>query len=213
MVVATLPTRPPQIVLHPIGTGESRRLAVVDITNLDRVAWFPDGKHLLLTGATEGQPLRTYEMDLLGGKPQPLGPPDFTRGAVAQDGKRIAGRNASGGAVALDQETQKVQVIPGVDPQEVLQEWTADGQALIVISATPWEAGVYRVEAATGKRTLLQKVELPDKEGSIASVKMAYSEATKAYVYNTVRDFVHGRRIEVSSAGKEASRILAIKWK
>jgi Tol biopolymer transport system component len=77
-------TRPPEVALHPIGTGESRRLPVGDIVNLDYVAWFPDGKHLLLEGAAEGQPLRTYKMDLAGGKPQPLGPPDFEGIAVAK---------------------------------------------------------------------------------------------------------------------------------
>jgi hypothetical protein len=56
-------------------------------------------------------------MDLEGGKPQPLGPPDFIGRAVAKDGKRIAGRNASG-AVVFDRETQKAQVVPAIEPQE-----------------------------------------------------------------------------------------------
>jgi Tol biopolymer transport system component len=101
-VASPLLTRPPQVALNPIGTGESRRLPVGEITSLESVAWFPDGKHLLLNGATEGQPLRTYEMDLEGGGPQALGPADFTAVAVAKDGKRIAGRNASAEAVVFD---------------------------------------------------------------------------------------------------------------
>src|SRR6266568_7481155 len=131
-VAGPLLTRPPQVALNPIGTGESRRLPAGEITSLKSVAWFPDGKHLLLAGAAEGQPLRTYEMDLDGGKPQPLGPSDFTGFAVAKDGKRIAGRNASGEAVVFDRATQKAQVIPGIEPGEVLAKWTEDGQALLV---------------------------------------------------------------------------------
>ena len=187
IVAGPLLTRPPQVALNPIGTGESRRLPVGEITTLKSVAWFPDGKHLLLTGAAEGQPLRTYEMDLDGGKPQPLGPGDFTGVAVASDGKRVAGRNASAEAVVFDRETQKLRVIPGIEPMEVLAKWTEDGRALLVYGATPGETKVFRVEAATGKRTLLQTVEPHEKAGSIVPMRLAYAERSKTYVYSTIR--------------------------
>jgi hypothetical protein len=109
-------------------------LAAGEITSLKTVSWFPDGRHLLLTGAAEGQPLRTYEMDLEGAKPQALGPADFNGVTVAMDGKRIAGRSAAGKAVMFNRETQKLEVIPGIEPQEVLSKWTEDGQALITYS-------------------------------------------------------------------------------
>jgi hypothetical protein len=187
MVATRIVTRPPQVGLNPIGAGESRRLPVGDITSLGNVMWFPDGKHLLLTGATEGKPMRSYEMDLEGGKPQPLGPPDFIGSAAAYDGKRIAGRNAAAQAVVFDRETQKLQVISGIEPQDQVQKWTADGNGLLVVSATPRDARVYRVEVTTGKRTLLQTVEPPDKAGSSQSVRLAYAEDSKTYVYSTVR--------------------------
>jgi Tol biopolymer transport system component len=185
--VAPLLTRPPQVTLNPLGTGESRHLPVGEITSLKSVAWFPDGNHLLLTGAAEGQPLRTYEMDLDGGKPQAVGPSDFTGVAVAKDGKRIAGRNASAQTVIFDRETQKLLVIPGIDPHEVLAQWTEDGQALLVYSPTPWEARIYRVDVGSGKRTLVQTVEPGEKAGSIAPLRLAYAERSKTYVYSAVR--------------------------
>ncbi len=186
-VATRIVTRPPQVGLNPIGAGESRRLPVGKIASLGNVSWFPDGKHLLLTGAAEGQPLRTYEMDLEGGQPQALGPADFIGVAVARDGRRIAGRNASTQAVVLDRETQKLQVIPGVVPQEAFDKWTEDGHALLVYSATQWEARMYRVEVATGKRTLLQTVEPGEKAGSILPLRVAYAEGSKTYVYGTGR--------------------------
>ena len=186
-VAAAILTRPPQVVLHPIGTGESRRLPAGDIASLVHVAWFPDGKHLLLAGAAEGQPLRTYVMDLEGGKPQPLGPADFRGTAVAKDGKQIAGRNASGEVVVFDRETEKVRVVPGIGPQDDFDQWTEDGQALLTSSGTPMEAGIYRVEVANGKRTLLQRLELREKAGSVLKLRPEYSENTKTYVYDTRR--------------------------
>jgi Tol biopolymer transport system component len=186
-VAAKIVSRPPQVGLNPIGTGESRRLPVGDITTLGNVIWFPDGKHLLLTGAAEGQSFRSYEMDIEGGKPQPLGPPDFVGSAVAKDGKRIAGRNASAEAVVFDRETQKMQVIPGLEPEDQLAKWTEDGKGLLVVSATPWVARIYRVDVATGKRTLLQTVEPSEKAGSSQDVRLVYDEGSKSYAYSAVR--------------------------
>jgi Tol biopolymer transport system component len=186
-VASQIVTRPPQVGLNPIGTGNSRRLPIGDITSLGNVAWFPDGKHLLLTGAAEGQALRSYEMDLEGGKPQPLGPPDFIGSAIAKDGKRIAGRNASGEAVVFDQETQKLQVVPGVEPHDQLEKWSADGNNLLAVSATPSEARIFRVDITTGKRTLLQSVKPTERAGSNQDVRLVYAEDSKTYAFSTVR--------------------------
>ncbi len=186
-VATQIVTRPPQVGINPIGTGQSRRLPLGDITSLGNLTWFPDGKHLLLTGAAEGQALRSYEMDLEGGKPQPLGPPDFTGSAIAKDGKRIAGRNASGEPVVFDRETQKLQVLQGVEPHYQIENWTEDGKGLLVVSATPREARIYRVDIATGKRTLLQTVEPSEKAGSNQDVRVVYAEDSKTYAYSTVR--------------------------
>jgi len=187
MVATRIVTRPPQVGLNPIGTGESHRLPVGDITSLGNVVWFPDGKHLLLTGATEGQPLRSYEMDLEGGKPQPLGPPDFVGSAINIDGKQIAGRNGSAEAVVFDRQIQRLQVVPGVEPHDQIESWTVDGKGLLVVSATPWEGRIYRVDTTTGKRTLLQTVEPNEKAGSTQDVRLVYAEHSKTYAYSTVR--------------------------
>jgi hypothetical protein len=57
----------------------------------------------------------------------------------------------------------------------------------LVYSATQWEARIYRLEAATGKRTLLQTLESSEKAGSISPLRLAYAEGSKTYVYGTVR--------------------------
>ncbi len=186
-VAGPLLTRPTQVALNPIGAGESRRLAAGEITSFKTVSWFPDGKHLLVTGAAEGQPVRTYEMDIEGATPQALGPADFIGVTVAMDGKRIAGRNAAGEAVVFDRETQKLEVIPGIEPQEVLSKWTEDGQALITYSSTPSAASIYRVDAVTGRRTLLQRIDPTEKAGLAKPITLAYAERSKSYAYSTLR--------------------------
>ena len=55
------------------------------------------------------------------------------------------------------------------------------------ISATPWEARIYRVDTPTGERTLLETVEPSEKAGSTQNVRLAYAVDSKTYIYSTVR--------------------------
>jgi eukaryotic-like serine/threonine-protein kinase len=187
-VAAPLLTRPPQVVLNPVGPGESRRLPIGDFASLKAVGWFPDGKHLLLLGAMEGQSTRTFAMDTEGSKPQPVGPADFSGLAASNDGKRIAGLNSSGETVIFDRDTQKIQVVPEIEPTEIIQKWTEDGQALLLYSSLPSEAKIYRVEVVTGKRTLLQTITPSEIAGSRLPIRPAYAERSQTYVYSMVKD-------------------------
>ena len=187
MAAAILLTTPPQIVLHPIGTGESRQLSLGNIVAAHDVSWFPDGRHLLLVAATEGQALRTYQMDTIGGKPEAVGPADWRGVAVANDGIRIAGNKPSGDAIVFNEKTQKVQGVPGITAEDSLQKWTEDGKSLLVHSGTIAGAQVYRVDVATGKRTLLRTVQLNDKAGSVNKLRLLYADKSNTYVYGMRR--------------------------
>jgi eukaryotic-like serine/threonine-protein kinase len=183
LAAAVVLTIPPQIVLLPIGAGESRRLSLGDLAVARRVNWFPNGRHLLIVGATAGQPLRTYEMDVDGGKPQAIGPADWRGKAVANDGKRIAGYRSSGEPAVFHLETKSLATVPGVNPGDEVQRWTEEGEGLLLASTAPGEARVYRVAVSDGKRTLLREVELGEKAGSAAPVTLLYAEKSKTYVY------------------------------
>ena len=60
-------------------------------------------------------------------------------------------------------------------------------ESLLVVSATPREARIYRVDTLTGKRTLLRKVEPSEKAGSTQNVRLAFAVDSKTYVCSTVR--------------------------
>ena len=186
IVSADVFTRPPQIVLLPLGAGESRRLSLGDIVSLNQSDWFPDGKRLLLSAATEGQALRTYELSIADQKLRTLGPANFAGCCVSRDGKRVAGYDLMGNQMILDIDTQQLRPIPGMTPQDRVQEWSEDGQALLVLSGTPWQAEIDRLDVATGKRTTLEKLNLSDKSGSTI-LYIRYSERTHTSIYATVR--------------------------
>ena len=187
IAAAPLFTRPPKVALYPIGPGESQQFGLGDLRSVYSITGFPDAKHLVLLASAPGEALRTYEMDLEGGKPQAVGPPGFQGWAVTSDGKKLAGRNLAGEAVVFDKETQKMQTIPGISPDESIMRWSEDGQAVLVGASTPWQAEVYRVDVGTGKRSLLQKMELSEKAGSSVNLRIYYSERSKTYVYDSRR--------------------------
>ena len=126
-------------------------------------------------------------MDTEDGKAQRLGPADWQGVAVANDGRRIVGHRESGETVVFNRESQTLQTVPGIAPQDTIQQWTEDGNGLLIKSGSTGAAQVYRVEVATGKRTLLRTVELGNKAGSVKNVSLLYAEKSKTYVYGTRR--------------------------
>ena len=46
---------------------------------------------------------------------------------------------------------------------------------------------MYRVDVASGKKTLLQKLELSEKAASTVRFRMYYADQSKTYVYNVRR--------------------------
>jgi hypothetical protein len=139
IVASEVFARPPYIALYPLGTGESRKVSLQGLTGFSSLAWFPDGKRLLVVAAKEGEGLRNYVIDIDGDKPEPLGPPGFLGFAVAGDGRRIAGINEVGEAAIFDMDKQGVRKVPGIDPDEQPKMgpdlngvvWSSDGKALI----------------------------------------------------------------------------------
>lgn len=178
-------TSPPQIALYSIGAGESRTLTLGDLVSAGLLAWFPDGKHLLITGATKGHPRATYVMDMNSGALKPIGPDGWIGHAISRDGKHIVGR-AAGERVVFDVDTQQAQPIAGIDPEDVVLRWSEDGNALLVSSTTLARAQIFRVDIASGKRTLLHTIDVEDKAG-VTDLVVAVSPDEKTYVYNLGR--------------------------
>ena len=188
MAAAAVLTQPPQIGLYPIGPGTIRNLSIGKLSTLWDQYWFPDGMHLLVVGARDGEELRTFEMDFSGADPQPLGPPSWQGAAVSPDGKQIAGRDSSGKTTVLEKDTQQLQIVSSIRSDEDVQQWTRDGKGLLIHAGSPEQASVARVDLATGKRTLIRQIKLSNRAGSVSKVKMMANEDGSAYVYRVRRD-------------------------
>jgi hypothetical protein len=181
---------PPQLALLPTGPGEPRLLPRGPISECHYGAWFPDGERILLTGLEPGRGLRSYVQDTAGGEPRPLTEEGTVALSVSPDGKRLVvwapGGAAGGGYFITPLDGGAAVPVPGLGPGETPIQWSADGRAVYVRAAEDFDASVYRVELADGRRKLLKEM-VPDPVGLIGiEVKPGGVQVTpdgKSYVY------------------------------
>jgi Tol biopolymer transport system component len=143
---------PPQHMLLPTGAGEPRELPRDTLTH--GLGWFVrDGTHMAFWGYASGAKGRVYLQDLAGGAPQPI-TPEGVLGVPSRDGKDVAfeGRLYAAG------DTQG-RAIAGVEPEDRIEAWSADGKSLFVRRMLEDGAQrVLRLDLATGRRTLLHDI-------------------------------------------------------
>src|SRR6266496_373277 len=135
-IISYLPHPPVRLTLVPAGIGESK---TIELAGFDAVAganWFPDAKRILLWASETGHAPRGYVLDLAGGPPRPVTPPEvfprWVSHAVSPDGRSIAATDPQGNSFVYSVEGSEPRPIPGVLPGEEPVRWTADGRAVYV---------------------------------------------------------------------------------
>jgi Tol biopolymer transport system component len=183
-IVAQDTSEPGQLVLWPVGAGESRK-----ITN-DRfdhiyVRFLPDGKALVFTGRAPGTQLRTYLQPLDGGAPVSITPEGVAASfamPISPDGLYLIAASTSGHAM-YPIHGGPVKAINGVTGDDYVDEWSSDGKYLFVHQRTQVPSNVFRVEIATGKRELYKQIAPPDPAGVESVIHFGLSKNGESYVY------------------------------
>lgn len=85
------------LILIDVATRRSEQLATPRFTQIEQVAWMPDGRRLLVTGRENNRFFQLWEMDLAGGEPRPItNDLNIYRGlSVSADGKSVVARQFS----------------------------------------------------------------------------------------------------------------------
>ncbi len=179
-------THPPEQVLLPTGAGQPRTLPPIDLENIAGSEFFPSGDRLLLVGNERGHGVRAYVRDLDGGPLRPVtGEGMLVRqGLISPDGRWVAGWvRGSEGATLYPVEGGEKRPVPGRLPNEAVVGWSRDGRSLYVTGQPRGE--VYRVDIATGTRTLWAKFTGPeDRAGSgLGLLILGRDDHTYAYAY------------------------------
>jgi Tol biopolymer transport system component len=163
-------TGPAQLILLPVGQGQSRQIPLPGMERLQNGAHFlPDGKRIVFNGMEPGRPGRTYVVDLFGGKPKPVTPEGTYATLPSPDGKYLAGETANYniGVFALD--GGPAHPIPNVEAGYVVAQWSADSKALYVFRPGGVPLKIERLDIATGKVKAVREL-VPADLGGVVSI-------------------------------------------
>jgi len=165
-VIASIPTAPAPLVLLPTGPGEVKPL-VHDAINHSRARWLPDGRRFLFSGKEPGHGARIYRQDSPDAKPVPISPEgiDPLVMVLSPDGQQVVGIGPDEKAYAYSVAGGEPQVVRGIESGEQPIEWSADGKTMYVYKPGDLPAKVYRLDLATGHRTLWKELIPSDSAG------------------------------------------------
>lgn len=155
---------------------------------INRAHWSRDGKQIFVSASEPGHASRIYRLGLEGGTPQPLSPEGVIMPitGVSPDGKYLPGVElssnrtlffpTSGGAPA---------VVPGLQPDERIANWTADGMGIFAYQIgidKPFPVRIYRVDRKTGRRQLQVEIAPGDRAGVVLGAVRITPDG-KSYAY------------------------------
>jgi Tol biopolymer transport system component/predicted Ser/Thr protein kinase len=178
---------PGTLALLPTGVGETKPIRA-DGLNHTGAAWLPDGDHIVFSGIEPGHGARLYVESLTDGKPKAISGEGI--GAVpvlSPQGDFVANTGPDRKIYVYPIAGGEPRPVPGVEPSEIPTGWSADGREVFVILRGDIPARVFRVDIATGKRTLWKSLEPADSAGIDTVGRVSLSLDTKSYVYSYVR--------------------------
>lgn len=191
--ISILPGSPGQVTLVPIGPGQRRTIAVSGLQVQNGSAHFlADGKHININANELGHSVRCYLVDLNGGKPIPITPEGVTGGLVSPDGQYVLANNSAiaevypvaGGAP---------HIIPDLELGFIPLQWSDDNSEVYGYRPGQVPTKVFRVNLATGQKTLVQELQPPTAAGvvNIAPVVVTRNGSRFAYSYYQVSSVLY----------------------
>jgi dipeptidyl aminopeptidase/acylaminoacyl peptidase len=145
--------------------------------------WLPDGR-IICDGNETGHPERTYLVDMNGNE-KPLTPEGILARAVTTDGKNL---------IVSDFDSTQFQLFPvdGGQPRplpqlqkgDTPQDFSSDDKAILLRrSGKDGAIEIWRLELATGKRTLLRSLSAPGARAVARGLNVVSSRDEKSYAY------------------------------
>jgi Tol biopolymer transport system component len=177
----------PQLVAYPTGAGEPKIFPKDGVSVFSAYFVPPDGKQILVTGSEAGHGPRLYLRDFTGGKPRALTPEGYTgSGLVSPDGKWAVVVGPDRKRYFYPLSGGEPTVVPGLEPDDAVDQRSADGRFLYVHRRGEAPVRVYRLDVATGRRELWRTL-MPADAAGVAALGPLPTPDGKAYVYNYVR--------------------------
>jgi eukaryotic-like serine/threonine-protein kinase len=177
-----------KLVLWPTGAGEAKTLSRGPIETYSANSgqwWTPDAKQILFLGREPGHSNRLYRQAVESGDPVAVTPEGVSiiPRAVTPDGQAVVGRGPDGKSALYPLGSGDAKAIPGFVEGESPIRWSADGRSLFVYRRGELPLKIYRLDASTGRRELLQELMPPEPTGIYSIFPVLFTPDGKAYAY------------------------------
>jgi serine/threonine protein kinase/Tol biopolymer transport system component len=177
---------PSRLVLLPTGPGEVVSLPS-DALAPATAAWLPDGKHILTCGSREGHGAQCFVVEVPGGQLRAATPEGMrvgrpVRPRVSPDGRSFVAVGPDGRAAVYAIDGGAATPIAGLRDGETAIEWSADGRALFVHRPTGVPRQIWRLDLASGERTLWREIVPTDPAGVLANLEVMLTPDGRSYV-------------------------------
>jgi Tol biopolymer transport system component/predicted Ser/Thr protein kinase len=183
-VIVQTPDDPEQLRLLPTGAGEAQPLTN-DSINHQWARWFPDAKHFVFAGNEKGHGVRLYVQEVSGGSPKAISPEgvDAAAFAVSPDGQLVAGIGPDQKGYFYSLAAGEPRLIKGLESGDLAMSWTQDGRGLYLYRSGEVPAKVFRLDLATGQKTLWKQIVPVDPTGVSTIGPILMTPDGKSYVY------------------------------
>jgi serine/threonine protein kinase len=181
------PASPPELELLPTGPGSPRKVPVEGIKPVF-ATFLPDGRILVFHSAP-GEPPLISVVGPEGGRPTNILIPGFSGiGGIAfsPDSKLLAYTTRERQVTIVPIAGGPPRAIPGamLEPNEYLDQWSADGRYLVTVRDDDAPARIWRLDIETGKKTLWKGVQPADASGLVALYSFHVTRDGRSYAYS-----------------------------
>ena len=191
-MVAAVQFAPLKIALLPVGAGQQRTLPISGIEDVQSLAWFPDGQHILISGADANHVSHLWSMTVADASMRAIGSgirSQYYTNPISPDGNWIAATDQDGHPVLVATAGGERKAISELDPGDVPLSWAVDGRSVFYIPDRKQPARVFRFDLQSRRKELVTTLIPPDPSGvqDIVTVQITPDGKTCAYSYSVSR--------------------------
>ena len=176
-----------QLILYPLGTGDSVKLDRGPIERYRSAFWSPDGGRVVFVANEPSRPLRGYSQNIAGGPPTPITPAGVNAILPGRDGRTLL-ELTDAREFRLATDSSAGQPVKGLVAADVPLDWSRDGRSVFVQATNGVPAAVDRVDITTGTRTRVKSLAPPDPAGVVTVFAIQWLDDGAAYTYTYGRN-------------------------
>jgi dipeptidyl aminopeptidase/acylaminoacyl peptidase len=187
--------QPQQLIVVPVGAGESRTLDRGPVVQYQRAVWDGTGRRIVFSGTDTQESLRVYVQDVASGAPRAVTPDGVGLGRIGRpvspDGRQVVAIGPDDVPALYPMGGGSPVAIPGLDRDDLALCWTPDGRSLMV-AHYEGEGGAFpsvrRVDVATGRTQPWNAIGHTAAGGASGQSRVLVSPDGASYAYNYVRE-------------------------